>query len=163
MCDCDLCNCEGLFSQYSNNHNHVDYDYKSNKNKKSKNKKFFILAKITDKRGHVLSIGWNSYVKTHPMQARMAKRSRSPLKEFLHAEMMAIIRLLPQHRSKAYSITVYRFDANGRPALAKPCPICMSAIRAAGIKRVYYTDYNNSQDLDYDEYRQYHHDCKSWC
>ncbi len=118
-------------------------------------KKYFIMAKICDKRGKVLSIGHNSYVRTHPLQAKLAQRVQLPQKEFLHAEMMALIRLLPQHRQKAYSITIYRFNADGTPALAKPCPICQSAIEACGIKHIWYTTEDNAQDMEFSRYEQY--------
>lgn len=135
----------------------------SPKGKGRGNKKVFIFAKICDKRGRVLSIGWNSYVKTHPIQLKYAKKNKMPLREFLHAEAMAIIRLLPQHRAKAYSITVYRFRADGTPALAKPCPICMSMIRATGtIKKVYYTTDNDPLDFTFDEYCEAMEDAESW-
>ena len=120
----------------------------------SNRKKYFIMAKICDKRGKVLSIGHNSYVRTHPLQAKMAQRVKLPKKEFLHAEMMALIRLLPQHRHKAHSITIYRFNADGTPALAKPCPVCESAIEACGIKHVWYTTEDNCLDMEYEQYEQ---------
>lgn len=122
---------------------------------KRKQKKYFVMAAITDKRGLVLSIGYCSYVKTHPLQAKFAKKVNLPKKEFLHAEAMAIIRLRPEHRRKAHTITVYRFNADGSPALAKPCPVCQSMIEAAGIKHVYYTTPDNDQGMQYEQYRQH--------
>ena len=118
-------------------------------------KKYFIMAKIADKRGNVLSIGHSSYVRTHPLQKKYAQNVGLPKKEFLHAEIMALIRLLPQHRHKADSITVYRFNLDGTPANAKPCPICMSAIKAAGIKKIYYTTEYDNQKLDFKKYQQF--------
>lgn len=96
-----------------------------------------ITAIIYDKRGRVLSIGENSYVKTHPMQSHHAKKVGLPEKQYLHAEVHAITRC--PNLSKAHKISVFRYDANGFPALAKPCPICMSAIRAAGIEIIEHT------------------------
>ena len=122
---------------------------------KRKQKKYFVMAKITDKSGMVLSVGHSSYVKTHPLQKKVAQKVGLPKKEFLHAEVMAIVRLRPEHRHKAHTITVYRFTADGRPALAKPCPVCQSMIEAAGIKHVYYTTPDNNQGLQYERYRQY--------
>ena len=122
---------------------------------KRKQKKYFVMAKITDRKGKVLSIGHCSYVKTHPLQAKFAKKVNLPKKEFLHAEAMAIIRLCPENWYKAHTITVYRFNADGTPALAKPCPICQSMIEAAGIKHVYYTTPDNDQGLQYEQYRRY--------
>lgn len=130
--------------------------------KYSGRKKYFIMAKITDKRGMVLSVGHSSYVKTHPLQKKFAQKVNLPKKEFLHAEMMAIIRLRPHQRHKAHTITVYRFHEDGRPALAKPCPICQSMIAAAGIKNVYYTTDENPLDMDFEQYEQCRDEQDDW-
>lgn len=96
-----------------------------------------ITAFIYDKRGRVLSIGKNSYVKTHPLQAQHAHKTGNPEKMFLHAEIHAISRC--KDLNKAYSIFVSRWDRNGNSVLAKPCEVCMSAIQAAGIKYISHT------------------------
>jgi len=100
-------------------------------------KRFNITAIIYDKRGNVLSVGKNSYVKTHPLQARHAKSVGEPEKIFLHAEIHAITKCLDL--SKAFSILVTRFDESGKPVTAKPCRICARALRLAGIKEVKHT------------------------
>lgn len=51
-----------------------------------------ITAIIYDRKGEVLSIGQNSYVKTHPLQAKHAEKVGLPYKQFLHAEIHAITR-----------------------------------------------------------------------
>jgi tRNA(Arg) A34 adenosine deaminase TadA len=99
--------------------------------------RFDITAIIYDKRGRVLSIGKNSYIKTHPLQSKHCKRAGLPEKQFLHAEVHAIA--LCKRLHKAHRIVVYRFDLNGQPKTAKPCPVCESAIREAGIKIVEHT------------------------
>lgn len=99
--------------------------------------RFDITAIIYDKRGRVLSIGKNSYVKTHPYQAQCARSVGMPEKQFLHAEIHAIIRC--KKLSKARKIVVTRFNNRGEPLKAKPCPVCASAIEAAGIKYVEHT------------------------
>lgn len=96
-----------------------------------------ITAVIYDKRGRVLSIGKNSYVKTHTIQANYAKRVGLPEKQFIHAEIDAIIKC--RSLEKAHKIFVSRTAANGRPALAKPCKICQMAIKEAGIKEIQWT------------------------
>lgn len=93
-----------------------------------------ITAIIRDKKGKVLSIGKNSYIKTHPKQAKHAAMVGLPEKVFLHAEMAAIIRC--KKLSKAHTIEVIRFNKNGELANAKPCPVCKSAIKEAGIPHV---------------------------
>lgn len=101
-------------------------------------KKEIITAIITDKKGRVLSIGKNSYVKTHPLQALHAKRVGQENRIYLHAEIDAIIRC--KSLSKAHKIFVSRLKHN-RYMLAKPCVVCMSAISQAGIKHIEWTDY----------------------
>lgn len=100
-------------------------------------KKFEITAIIYDKKGKVLSIGKNSYVKTHPLQSFHANAVGLPHKTFLHAEIHAITRC--RSLTKAHRIAVFRYDSQGRPANAKPCPVCLSAIRAAGIPIIEHT------------------------
>lgn len=96
-----------------------------------------LTAIITDRKGNVLSIGKNSYVKTHPLQARHAAMMGVPDKIHLHAEIHAIA--LCKNLDKAYKISVFRYGRNGKPLLAKPCSICQSAIRSTGIKIVEHT------------------------
>lgn len=96
-----------------------------------------ITAVIYDRRDRVLSIGQNSYIKTHPLQARMAKRVGEPLKIYLHAEVHAITRC--RDLNKAYRIRIFRYDRLGKPMLAKPCEICTTAIEHAGIRIVEHT------------------------
>lgn len=96
-----------------------------------------LTAVIYDKRGRVISVGQNSYVKTHPLQAKHAAEVGLPDKQFLHAEIHAIVRC--KDLSKAHKIFVSRWDKKGNLMLAKPCPVCMSAIEAAGIELIEHT------------------------
>lgn len=99
--------------------------------------KHSITAMIFDKKGRVLSLGKNSYTKTHTMQARHANRVGMPQKVFIHAEIDSIIRC--KDLTKAYKIVVMRYTKDGKPANAKPCPVCMSAIKASNIKFIEWT------------------------
>jgi deoxycytidylate deaminase len=101
------------------------------------NHKPHMIATIYDKRGRILSSGENSFEKTHPKQARMAKRVGQPLRQYLHAELQAIIRL--RGREVPYKIFIERYDCQGNPKMAKPCKICELAIIEAGIKRIEFT------------------------
>lgn len=96
-----------------------------------------ITAVIYDRRGKVLSIGKNSYVKTHPLQAKYAEKVGLPEKKYLHAEVAAIIKC--RDLARAHRIEVFRVGKDGRYLLAKPCPVCESAIKASGIKHVVHT------------------------
>ena len=102
-------------------------------------RKYDITAIITDKHGHIISRANNSYVKTHPMQARLAENVGLEQKIYLHAEVLAILRA-GNRIEKAKSMEIYRFDTNGKPKLAKPCPICMELISTTPIKRIFYTE-----------------------
>lgn len=96
-----------------------------------------VTAFIYDKRGHVLAVGKNSYCKTHPMMVLHGNKVGRPEKIYLHAEVHAIVRC--KDLSKAHKIVVMRFDKKGNPMCAKPCPVCQSAIEAAGIMIVEHT------------------------
>ncbi len=96
-----------------------------------------ITSFIKDKRGRVLSVGKNSYEKTHPMMMIHGNKTGIAHKECLHAEVASIVKC--RDLSKAYSIHVYRYSSKGKPLTAKPCPICESAIKAAGIKKTFFT------------------------
>lgn len=100
-------------------------------------RKHAITAIIYDKRGRVLSVGQNSYTKTHTLQAHHATKVGMPDKVYLHAEVHAITRLFDL--TKAHKIFVARWDKQGKPLNAKPCPVCMSAIRSAGIEHIEHT------------------------
>lgn len=100
-------------------------------------RRFEVTAYIYDKRGRVLSIGKNSYVKTHPLQIAHAQQVGLPEKCFLHAEIHAIALCKQLH--KAHSMFIARYDANLNPRCAKPCKVCQSAIAATPIRLVDYT------------------------
>lgn len=97
-----------------------------------------ITAIIYDRKGRVLSVGKNSYVKTHTLQARHAQKVGMPEKQFLHAEIHAITKC--RDLDKAYRIAVYRYNKRGQPLLAKPCLICQSVIESTGIQIVEWTE-----------------------
>ena len=100
-------------------------------------KRFSVTAIIYDKKGRVLSIGKNSYIKTHPLQAHYARRAGEPYKVFLHAEIHAITRCA--ELEKAHKISIFRYREDGSPAKAEPCSICQQAIAKTGIKIVEHT------------------------
>lgn len=95
-----------------------------------------IIAKCYDKRNRLLSVGTNSYDKTHPYQKHCAVQADLISKVYLHAEIDAIIKL--RGRS-CFRIHIERYDKKGNPMLAAPCPICQIAIKKAGIKQISYT------------------------
>lgn len=97
-----------------------------------------VTAIIYDKRGRILSLGKNSYVKTHTLQGEYARKAKDPERIYLHAEIAAIVKC--RDLSRAHRILVLRFGKNGEPRLAKPCKICSLAIEElTPIKKVEYT------------------------
>jgi len=98
--------------------------------------KYLITAEIYDRKGNLLSVGKNSYTKTHPLQKRYAIKANQPQKQYLHAEIAALIKC---RSLDAYKIVIKRVDKNGNTRLAAPCEVCQLAIKEAGIKVIEYT------------------------
>jgi len=100
-------------------------------------KKYQVTAIIYDRRGNVLSIGTNSYIKTHPLQAKYAAQVHEPMKVFLHAEIHAITRC--RDLETAHKIVIFRYREDGTPAMAKPCRVCQAALAKTKIKVIEHT------------------------
>lgn len=95
--------------------------------------------------GNVLTVGWNTKDKEHPLQKELnayrdynygsGKRTDS-----IHAEMMAMIkaRNLDVNFAKV-SLFVVRVKKDGSFGMARPCAACEAMIRRLGIVNVYYT------------------------
>lgn len=96
-----------------------------------------VTAIVYDRKGNVLSVGRNSFVKTHPIQARAAKAVGQEKRIFLHAEIHALVQI--RNWDEAKSIQVIRLGSDGRELLAKPCPVCMHVIKQTGITRIEHT------------------------
>ena len=93
-------------------------------------------ATCYDKRGRIISVAYNTYQKTHPYQAQLAKEVGLDDKQYLHAEVRA---LLKARGKQVYKIKIERYGANGEPLNACPCPICAKAIKEHNIKVIEYT------------------------
>lgn len=101
--------------------------------------RFKIGALITKGR-KILATGFNTLKKTHPLQAQYAESVNKPESIFIHAELAAII----EARSKnidisGSSIYVFRRGLGGDIRMARPCKICMRALRDHGIKTIHYS------------------------
>jgi len=96
-----------------------------------------ITAIIYDRKGRIISIGRNSYLKTHPLQAKYAMHVGTPDKIFLHAEIEALVKL--KDWTRAARILVTRYSKSGEPILAKPCKVCQHALSLAGITQIEHT------------------------
>ena len=96
-----------------------------------------LTAIIYDRKGRVLSIGQNSYIKTHPLQAHHARKVGSEHRIYLHAEIAAIVRC--PNISRAWRMQIIRTGRNGQPANAAPCEVCVSALAATPIRHIDHT------------------------
>lgn len=92
-----------------------------------------VAAAVLDSKGTILSTGVNSYIKTHPIQAHYAKKAGCSEKQWLHAEISALVKI---KHGKPTKIVVIRINRQGELRLAKPCDICMLAIKQAGIDSI---------------------------
>ena len=99
-------------------------------------KRYLIKATCYDKKGTALSVGFNSYSRTHPLQKHFAQLAGQQGKEYIHAELDA---LLKAKGRQVYSIKIERYGKDGQPMLAKPCATCEQALKAFGVKQVVYT------------------------
>ena len=88
-----------------------------------------------DKRGRVISIGYNSYGKTHTLQGKYAAKVGKPGAIFLHAEIDALIKA---RGKKIHRVFVSR-RCGDKFGLAKPCPICTKALADYNVKIVEWT------------------------
>lgn len=99
-------------------------------------KKYSITAKTYDKRGRLIASAENNYRKTHPLMLHFASKVGMCEKIYLHAEVLALIR---SGEREVDHMVIERYNSDGSPALAKPCPVCTEAIKAFGVKQIFYT------------------------
>ncbi len=102
---------------------------------------YVATAYIKNKRGRVLSIGKNSYIKTHPKMVKLGRRLGylHHEKRFIHAEIDALNKCV--NLEKAYSIEVYIYSkGSNRYTTSMPCPICTMALKESGIRFVDFQD-----------------------
>lgn len=98
-------------------------------------KRFAITAMAYSKRGRLLSIGKNNYLKTHPLQAHFAQKVNKPHCIYLHAEIDALLKA----KEPVHELRIFRYNSFGIPVKAKPCVICNEAILHFGVQKVIHT------------------------
>jgi deoxycytidylate deaminase len=108
------------------------------KSRDIKKYEFNIGAIVVDKKGQILSMGFNSYTKTHPIQYLYNKDIRKN-RIYLHAEISSLVKCSTLN-SAAHMMIVARLGRDGKIHLAKPCEGCYRAIVDSHIKHVYYTN-----------------------
>jgi deoxycytidylate deaminase len=99
-------------------------------------KLYYVGAMCLNSKNKILSLGFNSYVKTHPRQKKYSVKTGSSEKCFLHAEIASLIRA----KGKVKTVLVLRLTQNKVIRISKPCKICSLALAEAGVEQVYYTD-----------------------
>lgn len=103
-------------------------------------KKYQIVTTAYDKRGRIIARGFNQYQKSNTWQKELSvKAGMSDERIFIHSEVDCLIKVRNLRKS-AYSLKIERYDANGNPKTAFPCPSCQLAIKISGVKIVYFTD-----------------------
>ena len=91
---------------------------------------------ITDKRNRVVSVGYNSYTKSHPQQQRWGELTGNPHMCYVHSEFSA---LKKDKHKKGYKIYIARVDSENRPVYSKPCKACEEMLKNSHLKAVEYT------------------------
>lgn len=97
-----------------------------------------IITATAFSKNRILSVGQNSYSKSHPRQQQLAVRVGQPERIYLHAELSALLKAM-RLRQQVQLLQIERYGVNGNMLLAKPCCICRLAIGEAGVKEVRYT------------------------
>ena len=96
-----------------------------------------LFAFVYDKRGRLLSVGQNSYTRTHTLMFKAGSKMGKPNSIYLHAEVAALVKI--KDWTKPFRMVVTRHTKDGQPAMAKPCNICMSVIKQTSIKEIEWT------------------------
>lgn len=88
----------------------------------------------------IISSGCNS-TKTHPLQKQLNKeRFEVDSVHSLHAEVSALLPLMKEDIDfSKVEIYTHRNYANGKIAMARPCPSCLKLIKELGIRKIWYT------------------------
>ena len=92
------------------------------------------VCAITTYKGRVTAIATNSYTKSHPEQKRLATKVGHPSKQYLHAEIAALLRA-----DRVDAIHVFRINKRLEFVNAKPCAICELGIAERNITRIFHT------------------------
>jgi len=105
-------------------------------------------AVLCDRRGNVLSIGFNQH-RTHPKAARWHTKGGRPFCCTVHAEMDVLIRNPGATKTSGVFLGVSRVRRIGpglgfETCLALPCAGCMVAIGDVGVKRVLFSTSNDT-------------------
>lgn len=87
------------------------------------------------KRNKIITTAVNLETKSHPLQAKFAKKAGLWQKIYLHSEIHALIKA----KEDADTIVVARVNLQNKLRNSCPCKICSLAIEEAGIQNIYYS------------------------
>lgn len=94
-----------------------------------KNKHFSFLVDKT----HIVSIGWNSQHKTHPLSHKYKYRFNA-----IHSELSCIVRY--KKNPKNLRLINTRINRLGQIGFSKPCKNCRAWLSTMNLRDIYYTD-----------------------
>ena len=102
-------------------------------------KRYEIVSTAYDKKGNVISVGYNRYNKSNPYQRELSiLAGMSEERIYIHSEVDALIRARNLSK-KVHTLKIERYDTEGKPKISFPCPSCQLAIKLAGVQRVIFT------------------------
>lgn len=100
------------------------------------------LCAIIVRGGSVISVGFNKH-NTNAFVEHYTDLARGRGRDFClstHAEQDAILKARGKVDLRGCKIFVARrLRLNGKPGMARPCPICENALNSYGIRKAYYT------------------------
>lgn len=102
-----------------------------------------MFACILDKNGYVLDKATNT-TKTHPLAKLFGYEYGCQ-----HAEFRVIVKH-GLDNCKGKNMAVFRTTPGGNVSMAKPCSSCQRVIKNAGIRTVYYTNWDG--DIEEESY-----------
>jgi len=88
------------------------------------------IGAVLVRRNRIISIGYNSYRKTHP-------KAEDHYGHFIHAEIHALIGV-PSADLFDSTIYVGRMNRLGAKGISKPCKHCEAVLRKSGVRDAYY-------------------------
>lgn len=104
----------------------------------------FHLTVIFDK-NKIISIGTNSYCKTHPKALKFQKDEIIDKKKYIpsiHSELSAVLKLGVEDCSKLTFFNI-RIDNNNELNNSCPCSGCTKLLRQVGFRKFYFSLANN--------------------
>ena len=100
-------------------------------------KRYCITASAYDKRGRCISKATNSYQKSNPTQKHFSiLAGMSDQRIYLHSEIACLIKV---RGAPVHTLKIERYDLDGKPKLAWPCPSCQLFIKECNVRFVIFT------------------------